>query len=172
MEMERSTEKSSIDPASAHPMKVVTIQRNGWSQCSGMGGHNVPEWVVTIQRNQWTVSSGMSGHNAAEYAVSSVSLWCKHPFTTHSLPLVRGTEFTENYPSFFARRAIPYSFFSVSSVSLWCKHPFTTHSLALVRGTEFAENYPPFLPAGQYPTRLSLCPLCLCGANILSPPTR
>jgi len=39
-----------------------------WSQSSGIGGHNVPEWVVTMQRNRWTVSSGMSGHNAAEYA--------------------------------------------------------------------------------------------------------
>jgi len=41
-----------------------------WSQSSGIGGHNVPEWVVTMQRNRWTVSSGMSGHNAAEYAPS------------------------------------------------------------------------------------------------------
>ena len=64
MEMGRSTEKSSIDPASHHPENVVTI--------SGMGGHNVPEWVVTIQRNRWTVCSGMSGHNAAEYAIASI----------------------------------------------------------------------------------------------------
>jgi len=35
----------------------------------GVGGHNVPEWVVTMQRNRWSVCSGMSGHNAAEYAL-------------------------------------------------------------------------------------------------------
>jgi hypothetical protein len=28
--------------------KVVTIQRNGWSQCSGMGGHNAAESVVSL----------------------------------------------------------------------------------------------------------------------------
>jgi len=53
--------KRSIDPALVRPVKK-------WSQSSGIGGHNVPEWVVTMQRNRWTVSSGMSGHNAAEYA--------------------------------------------------------------------------------------------------------
>ena len=30
---------------------VVTMFRNGWSQCSGMSGQFAAEWVVTIQRN-------------------------------------------------------------------------------------------------------------------------
>ena len=47
MEMGRSTEKSSIDPASHHPKKVVTIQRNRWTVCSGMGGHNAAEYATT-----------------------------------------------------------------------------------------------------------------------------
>jgi hypothetical protein len=33
--------KKSIDPALVRPVKK-------WSQSSGMGGHNVPEWVVTM----------------------------------------------------------------------------------------------------------------------------
>ena len=44
------------------------------------------------------------------FSVSSVSLWWNCSFTTHSLPLVRGTEITENCLIFHARRATPHSF--------------------------------------------------------------
>jgi hypothetical protein len=63
MEMGRIIEKSSIDPASAHPMRVVTMQRNGWSerngQFSGMGGHNAAESVDSLQRNEWSQCGGI-----------------------------------------------------------------------------------------------------------------
>jgi len=50
--------------------KVVTIQRNGWSQCSGMGGHNAAESVVTMFRNGWSQCSGIGGQFVAEWVVT------------------------------------------------------------------------------------------------------
>ena len=35
------------------------MQRNEWSQWSGMGGHNAAEWVVTMVRNGWSQCSGI-----------------------------------------------------------------------------------------------------------------
>ena len=35
------------------------MQRNGWSQCSGMGGHNPAESVDSLQRNEWSQCGGI-----------------------------------------------------------------------------------------------------------------
>ena len=41
------------------PKKGGHNQRNGWSQCSGMGGHNAAESVVSLQRNEWSQCGGI-----------------------------------------------------------------------------------------------------------------
>ena len=33
--------------------------RNGWSLCSGMGGHNAAESVVSLERNEWSQCGGI-----------------------------------------------------------------------------------------------------------------
>jgi hypothetical protein len=45
---------------------VVTMFRNRWTVCSGMGGHNAAEWLDSFQRNEWSLCGGIRNNGYLE----------------------------------------------------------------------------------------------------------
>jgi hypothetical protein len=77
--------------------KSVTIDRNGWSRCAGMTGHDIPEWAVTMGRNTHLLRAGdisaivaLQKTIVAEMVVAGLILLSTAALTTVTGPPVLG----------------------------------------------------------------------------------